>query len=198
MPCGRFATPSTTTRKQPTILLQDEVAIKVGLEVSNQTDQLISDSGTVTYTIGTRNAITNLRLKDGETQILAGLFRNDEQKITSRVPGLSDLPFIGKLFSDNNNDTRKKEIVLLITPHILSNITPADAVYTTFPAGIDRDTGRTRNGGRPTADYAPAPPQAVAPSQQELQAERARADRDFAGSVMQPIDQIANPYNTAP
>ncbi|HYG13462.1 MAG TPA: secretin and TonB N-terminal domain-containing protein, partial [Methylophilaceae bacterium] len=182
---------------QPTILLQNEVGIKVGLEVSNQTDQLISDSGTVTYTIGTRNAITNLRLKDGETQILAGLFRNDEQKITSRVPGLSDLPFIGKLFSDDNNDTRKKEIVLLITPHILSNITPADAVYTTFPAGIDRDTGRTR-AGRPIADYAPAPPQAIAPSPQELQAERARADRDFGGSVMQPIDQIANPYNMAP
>jgi general secretion pathway protein D len=182
---------------QPTILLQNEVGIKVGLEVSNQTDQLISDSGTVTYTIGTRNAVTNLRLKDGETQILAGLFRNDEQKITSRVPGLSDLPFIGKLFSDDNNDTRKKEIVLLITPHILSNITPADAVYTTFPAGIDRDTGRTR-AGRPIADYAPAPPQAVAPSPQELQAERARADRDFGGSVMQPIDQIANPYNMAP
>ena len=181
---------------QPTILLQDEVAIKVGLEVSNQTDQLVSSSGTVTYTIGTRNAITNLRLKDGETQVLAGLFRNDEQKITSRVPGLSDLPFIGKLFNDDNNDTRKKEIVLLITPHILSNITPADAVYTAFPAGIDRDTGRSRNGNRAAADYSLPPPQARVP--QEVQAERAEADRSFADSVMQPIDQIANPYNTGP
>lgn len=184
---------------QPTILLQDEVAIKVGLEVSNQTDQLISDSGTVTYTIGTRNATTNLRLKDGETQVLAGLFRNDEQKITSRVPGLADLPFIGKLFTDDNSDRRKKEIVLLITPHIISNITPAEAVYTAFPAGIDRDTGRARNGSR-APDYVLAPPplQAPAPSPQEQQAERARADRDFANSVMQPIDQIADPYNTAP
>ena len=183
---------------QPTILLQDEVAIKVGLEVSNQTDQLVSSSGTVTYTIGTRNATTNLRLKDGETQVLAGLFRNDEQKITSRVPGLADLPFIGKLFTDNDNDTRKKEIVLLITPHILSNITPAEAVYTAFPAGIDRDTGRNRNGGRANVDYTLAPPPPPAQTPQEVQAERARADSDFAGSVMQPIDQIADPYNTAP
>src|SRR5690606_13705242 len=138
-----------------------------------------------------------LRLRDGETQVLAGLFRNDEQKVTSTVPGLSSLPFIGKLFTDNDNDRRKKEIVLLITPHIISNITPAEAVYTTFPAGIDRDSGRARPGGR-APDYALTPPQAPLPSPQEQQAERARADRDFAESVMQPIDQIADPYNTAP
>ena len=122
---------------EPTILLQDQVSIKVGLEVSNVTDQVKTDSGVLAYTIGSRNANTTLQLKDGETQILAGLFRDDSQNIYNKVPGLSSLPFIGRLFSDKNNDRRKNEIVLLITPRILHNIAPANAVYTMFPSGVN-------------------------------------------------------------
>ncbi|MEZ0231595.1 MAG: secretin and TonB N-terminal domain-containing protein [Methylophilaceae bacterium] len=173
---------------EPTILLNDEVSIKVGLEVSNQTDQLISSSGTVTYTIGTRNANTILRLKNGETQVLAGLFRDDEQKISNKVPGLASLPFIGKLFTDRNNDRRKKEIALLITPRIISNITPADAVYTTFPAGVDRNTTNNKaaaSGRQSLQDYAPSP----APIQPE---QESRVDR----GAMKPIDEISSPANS--
>lgn len=177
---------------EPTILLRDEVSIKVGLEVSNQTDRMTTSSGTVTYTIGTRNASTILRLKDGETQILAGLLRDDEQKISNRVPGLSKLPLIGKLFTDRNNDRSKKEIALLITPHIINNLTPENAVYTAFPAGIDRSP--TRSGRMDSAPLsAQAAPAAPAKSAQEIQAERAEADRSFAGSVMRPMDEISSP-----
>lgn len=180
---------------EPTILLNDEVSIKVGLEVSNQTDRLTTSSGTVTYTIGTRNANTILRLKNGETQILAGLLRDDEQKINTGVPGLSSLPLIGKLFTDKNNDRSKKEIALLITPRIISNLTPADAIYTAFPAGIDRNTGNSR-GGRQNMDYAPPPAQqAPAKTPQEIQDERAQSDKSFADSVMMPLDEISDPEN---
>ncbi len=180
---------------EPTILLNDEVSIKVGLEVSNQTDRLTTSSGTVTYTIGTRNANTILRLKNGETQILAGLLRDDEQKISNRVPGLSKLPLVGKLFTDRNDDRSKKEIALLITPRIISNLTPADAIYTAFPAGIDRNSGNSRT-GRQNVDYAPPasqPPPAKTP--QEIQDERAQSDRSFADSVMMPLDEISSPDN---
>ncbi|SNR84629.1 general secretion pathway protein D [Methylobacillus rhizosphaerae] len=177
---------------EPTILLRDEVSIKIGLEVSNQTDRMTTSSGTVTYTIGTRNASTILRLRDGETQILAGLLRDDEQKVSNRVPGLGNLPLIGKLFSDRNNDHSKKEIALLITPRIIHNLTPADAVYTTFPAGVDRSTPT-----RPGRDNAAMAGQSAAPaparSAQEVQAERAEADRSFAGSVMRTMDDISSP-----
>lgn len=177
---------------EPTIMLRDEVSIKVGLEVSNQTDRITSSSGTVTYTIGTRNANTILRLKNGETQILAGLLREDEQKVSNGVPGLSKLPLVGKLFKDRNNDKSKKEIALLITPHIINNLTPADAIYTTFSAGIDRSSsnraGRSSEPANTVAQSAPP-----ARTAQEIQAERADADRAFAGSVMRPVDEIASP-----
>ena len=179
---------------EPTILLHDEVSIKVALEVSNQTDQVRSSTGTLTYTIGTRNAETVLRLKDGETQVLAGLFRDDTQNTTNKVPGLSSLPFIGKLFNDRTNDRRKKEIVLLITPRILSNIRPPDAVYTSFPAGIDATQGSSGKNSR-QQDAAPV---AATPSRtpEDIQREQAQNDKSFADSVrMQPIDDVANPAN---
>lgn len=179
---------------EPTILLHDQVSIKVALEVSNQTDQIRSSTGTLTYTIGTRNAETVLRLKDGETQVLAGLFRDDTQNTTNKVPGLSSLPFIGKLFNDRTNDRRKKEIVLLITPRILSNIRPPDSVYTSFPAGIDATQGSSGKNSRQqdTAPVATAP----ARTPEDTQREQAQNDKSFADSVrMQPIDDVANPAN---
>lgn len=180
---------------EPTILLHDQVSIKVGLEVSNQTDQIRSSSGTLTYTIGTRNANTVLRLKDGETQVLAGLFRDDTQNINNKVPGLASLPFIGRLFNDKNNDRRKKEIVLLITPRILSNIRPPDSVYTSFPAGVDDTRGSSTKGGR-QQDSSSATNSAPAQTPEETQKQRAQNDKSFADSVtMQPVEDVANPAN---
>jgi len=182
---------------EPTVLLDNQVSIKVGLEVSNQTDQVRTSSGTLTYTIGTRNANTVLRLKDGETQVLAGLFRDDSQDLYNKVPGLASLPLIGRLFTDRNNDRSKKEIVLLITPRILSNITPPDSVYTAFPSGIDT-TSNTRIGRQAERNQAlsSVPLSQSAPTPEQIQAERAQNDKSFADSVtMQPINEVSNPAN---
>ncbi|MDI1361637.1 secretin and TonB N-terminal domain-containing protein [Methylotenera sp.] len=177
---------------EPTILLQNRVSIKVGLEVSNVTDQVKTDSGVLAYTIGSRNANTVLQLKDGETQILAGLFRDDSQNISNKVPGLSSLPFIGRLFSDKNNDRRKNEIVLLITPRILHNIAPANAVYTLFPSGVNHASGRSTKALEQQSAVA-EPVQAQVATPQNTQTERAQVDQDFANQLLQPdVDANAN------
>ena len=175
---------------EPTILLQNQVSIKVGLEVSNVTDQVKTDSGVLAYTIGSRNANTILQLKDGETQILAGLFRDDSQRISNKVPGLSSLPFIGKLFSDKNNDRRKNEIVLLITPRILHNIAPANAVYTLFPSGVN-SVGGSGHSARQTEINTPVSQVMPVQTPQALQAERAKVDQNFSNQLLQP-DAEAN------
>ncbi|WP_367186325.1 secretin and TonB N-terminal domain-containing protein [Methylotenera sp.] len=177
---------------EPTILLQNQVSIKVGLEVSNVTDQVKTDSGVLAYTIGSRNANTVLQLKDGETQILAGLFRDDSQNVSNKVPGLSSLPLIGRLFSDKNNDRRKNEIVLLITPRILHNIAPANAVYTLFPSGINHASGRATRAPDQQA-VAAEPVQAQVSTPQSAQAERAQVDQNFANQLLQPdVDANVN------
>ena len=63
---------------QPTIYLDNEVAIRINLEVSNIVSLLQTKSGTQAYQIGTRNASTVLRLKDGENQVLAGLISDED------------------------------------------------------------------------------------------------------------------------
>ncbi|MFD2452207.1 type II secretion system protein GspD [Ideonella paludis] len=101
---------------EPTIFADDEVAIKVGLEVSSVSREVRSTNGTLAYQIGTRNANTTLRLRDGETQLLAGLISREERISASRLPGLGDLPVAGRLFSSQRDDNTKTELVLAVTP----------------------------------------------------------------------------------
>ena len=140
---------------EPVIHLEDEVGIKVGLEVSNIAREVRGNSsGTLTYQIGTRNAATTLRLKDGETQILAGLISDEDRRSASRVPGLGDLPVLGRLFSQTRDASNKTEIVLLITPHLVRTLARPEARAVEFPAGTEASAGAGSFG---TA--APPPPQ---------------------------------------
>lgn len=126
----------------PNIYLEDEVAMKVGLEVSNILETIVTPSGTQTYRLGTRNTETTLRLKNGETQVLAGLIQDDERKTANKVPGLSSLPLIGRLFSSNNDSKTKTEIVLLITPRVLRNIVQPEMDITEFSSGTADAIGK--------------------------------------------------------
>src|SRR6185436_10640093 len=85
---------------EPQVYLEDDVGIKVGLEVSNVSNTTTTAAGTTTYQLGTRNTATSLRLKDGETQVLAGLINDEDRRSANRVPGASQLPLIGRLFSN--------------------------------------------------------------------------------------------------
>lgn len=106
---------------QPTIYLDNEVAIRISLEVSNIVDRVQTKSGTLAYQIGTRNASTVLRLKDGENQVLAGLISDEERSTGQKVPGLGDLPLIGRFFGSKLDDGQKTELVLSITPRLIRN-----------------------------------------------------------------------------
>jgi general secretion pathway protein D len=127
---------------EPIIRLDDEVAIKVVLEVSNILEQIVTNN-TVAYRLGTRNAATTLQLRDGETQVLAGLISDEDRKASSRVPGLGDLPTIGRLFSSDLDDSKKTEIVLLITPRIVRNLLPPLSVPAVYTSGTDTEIGMT-------------------------------------------------------
>jgi general secretion pathway protein D len=125
---------------EPNIYLEDEVAIKVQLEVSNILEQL-NVSGTISYRLGTRNAATTLRLRDGETQVLAGLINSEDRRSTAKVPLLGDFPLLGRLFRNDSDQRGKTEIVLLITPHVVRNLARPDTVAAQFPAGAENSPG---------------------------------------------------------
>jgi general secretion pathway protein D len=155
---------------EPQIFLEDEVGIKVGLEVSNIVREVrsttsTSGGGSLTYQIGTRNATTNLRLRDGETQVLAGLISDEDRRTADRVPGLGDLPIAGRLFSSTRDTTTRSEIVLLITPRLQRTLARPDAGSVEFAAGTEAQTGIPRLGGGTGISVSPSfePPMTVAP-----------------------------------
>ena len=144
---------------EPDIHLDNEVGIKVDLEVSNIIQQVVTNN-TVAYQLGTRNASTVLRARDGETQVLAGLIQDEQTTTSNRVPGLGDLPGIGRLFSSDLDNNQKTEIVLLITPHIVRNLQPPLTVPETYASGTETDIGaaplRTRVARSAALDISPS------------------------------------------
>ncbi len=113
---------------EPDIHLNNDVAIRINLDVSTIVKEVQNtQSGTLAYQIGTRNASTLLQLKDGETQILAGLVDNEQRNSASKVPGLGQLPMLGHLFSEHNDNGSKTEIILSITPHVIGKMHQASA-----------------------------------------------------------------------
>ena len=150
---------------EPTVYLDGEVAIKVALEVSHIVSQLQTKSGSLAYQIGTRNASTVLRLKDGENQVLAGLISDEDRRNANKVPGLGELPIAGRLFGSANNNNQKTEIVLSITPHIIRNLTRPQATLSEFAAGTENSFRL-----RPDALRAsPSAPPVGAPASQPVQ-----------------------------
>ena len=126
---------------EPTVFLDNEVGVKVNLEVSNIVREVRSRSGGLTYQIGTRLATTNLRLKDGETQALAGLISDEDRSATTGVPWLNQLPVLGRLFSTERSDRSKTEIVLLITPRVVRNLALEAVAPAEYSGGTEAGVG---------------------------------------------------------
>jgi general secretion pathway protein D len=142
---------------EPQVFLEDDVGIKVALEVSNIAQQIRSASGTVAYQVGTRNAATTLRLKDGETQVLAGLINAEDRRSADKVPGLANLPVVGRLFTNKDDTANKTEIVLLITPRVIRNIERPAARLSEFNSGTEAEVGASGGAMAPQAPLVPPP-----------------------------------------
>lgn len=126
---------------EPNVYLDDEVAIKVGLEVSSIVKEIAGPSNSLAYQIGTRSASTVLQLRNGETQVLAGLISSEERSSANRLPGLGSVPVLGRLFSSQKDSSSQTEIVLLITPRVVRNVARGESLGRVHPAGSEGSIG---------------------------------------------------------
>ncbi len=111
----------------------DEVSLTVKVDVSS-----ISGTGFAGLpTFGNRSISTTIRLRDGETNMLAGLIRDDERTVLSGIPGLSDIPVIGRLFAHNRRETQETDIILTLTPHIVRVLDLNESDLRPFKVGRD-------------------------------------------------------------
>ena len=70
-------------------------------------------------TFANRTITTTIRLKDGETNLMAGLIRDDERVVGGGIPGLSDLPVLGHIFGQTRREAQESDIVLTLTPRLV-------------------------------------------------------------------------------
>jgi general secretion pathway protein D len=166
---GGFASDSVTyvdvgltLNAEPTIYLNNEVAIRMQLEVSNLVNTITTKNGTTAYQLGTRQASTMLQLKDGENQVLAGLINNEERMASNKVPGLGELPIVSRLFGSQRDDNQRTEIVLSITPHLIRNVQRPEASAAEFSAGTEASFRRRPDLTPRATVVLPAVPGAVA------------------------------------
>ena len=105
-------------RMTPRVTYENEIVLD--LEVENSTlGPPILVAGQSLPTFGTRKVVTRLRLRDGESNLLAGLLSQEERQILKGFPGLLRLPILKQLFSANDESAQSTDIVMLLTPHIV-------------------------------------------------------------------------------
>jgi general secretion pathway protein D len=111
----------------------DDVSLALTVAVTN-----ISGTGFGGLpTFGNREINTIIRLRDGETNMLAGLIRDEERQSLEGVPGLIDLPLVGRLFAHNTKTTNQTDIILTLTPHIIRVLDLTEADLRPFRVGRD-------------------------------------------------------------
>lgn len=104
---------------EPRVHHNREVTLKLTVEVSQLGDTVPVGPDQEAVTIGTRTITSVIRLQSGESSLLAGLIRKDTTMGSQKIPVLSDIPFLGRLFTNVKQQTRTTDLVLTLTPHIV-------------------------------------------------------------------------------
>jgi type II secretory pathway component GspD/PulD (secretin) len=118
-------------------------------------------------TFGNREINTQIRLRDGETNMLAGLIRDDERRTFEGIPGLSDIPVLGRLFAHNKTESQQTDIILTLTPHIVRVLEVSEDDLRAFRVGRDSASSIGAPDLPPAVDIpppAPSSPPAPAPA----------------------------------
>ena len=127
-----------------------EISLELTVEVSQISGFVPAGAGASQPIIGTRTIESTIRLQDGETNFLAGLLQTDETDTDAGVPGLSEIPIIGRLFSKKTTDRQRTDLVLTLTPHIVR--TPDITEEDLMPIWVGTESNITFRGGSPRVE----------------------------------------------
>src|SRR5207237_10566417 len=103
----------------PRVTLENEIVLDVDIINKSLGSYVAIGTGATAPSFGNREVNTRLRLRDGESNLLAGLLREDERKALQGFPGAIHVPVLKQLFSGNDESIQQTDIVMLITPHII-------------------------------------------------------------------------------
>ena len=111
----------------PRVTYEGDIRLELSVE-SSSLGPSISVGGQDAPTISTRKVLTTLRLREGESNLLAGLLRDDQRKQLTGFPGIMRTPILRSLFGSSNDSVEQSDIVMLLTPHVVRTheLTAAD------------------------------------------------------------------------
>ncbi|MGB5342867.1 MAG: secretin N-terminal domain-containing protein [Thermoanaerobaculia bacterium] len=135
---------------QPRLHHNKEITLELKVEVSNISGFVTGVGDQQQPIIGTRRVESTIRLMDGETNFLAGLIRTDETVTDTGIPGLMDLPLIGRLFTHKKTDAKRTDLILTLTPHIIR--TPNVDEEDLAPIWVGTEANITFRGGSPRVE----------------------------------------------
>jgi len=127
----------------PRVSYQDEILLEdLQLEKSGL-GAFIDVGGQSFPTINSRSAATSLRLRDGQSAVIAGLFQDDERQTIRSLPGLSRLPVLNRIFGNSDRQVDQTDLIMIITPRIVRphELTPDDLRPLYIGTGTDVGTG---------------------------------------------------------
>jgi general secretion pathway protein D len=189
---------------EPTVNMDDTVSIKLSLEVNTLGEKVETVTGAVAYRVGTRTTNTVLELKDGETQVLSGLIRDDDRRTANRLPVVGEFPILDRLFGTVATNDEKTEIVMSITPRLIRTVKRADVADQESWSGTE-SAFRTRPlmaqplppDTKPEAKPAAVAPRPVQPFNNNAPAAVNPAAPQVSGQPLLPSERMGLPAGTA-
>jgi len=150
----------------PTVHLNGEVTVELNFEISSVGAPIAGvPGGQLLPPINTRNLDTFIKVKNGETRLLGGLFQASESVANSRVPFLSDVPFLGRLFVSGDQSRATTDVLISLTPRIVKALERPDPEVERFLSGTADSFGPAvppiAPGVTPPPPRPPAPPAAA-------------------------------------
>ena len=124
----------------PRVTYENEIILDLMVENSTLGPS-INVAGQPLPTFGSRKVITRLRLRDGESNLMAGLLREEDRRSLRGFPGIMHLPIIKQLFSANEDSIKQTDIIMLLTPRIVRTHELTQADLSPIYIGTQRSIG---------------------------------------------------------
>ena len=121
----------------PRVFVDGEIELQLTLETSTQLDTRII-GGIELPVFGTRNVTNVVRLRDGETNLIGGLIQQSDLKTVAGMPGLTDIPLLGRIFGDNDEESASNDVVFSVTPHIVRAPRVTELDLAPLPMGTEQ------------------------------------------------------------
>ena len=106
---------------KPTVLSNDVINLELGASVSAIDPTVaVTTNGITVNGFSVRKAVTTVEMRDGESFAIAGLLQDDFSDLVGQVPWLGDVPILGSLFRSTEFERRQSELVIIVTPHLVT------------------------------------------------------------------------------